>query len=91
MRRSMIALGAALAIVATPLSAAAADYYRVNVRRVEQNLYRDTTSRMYIKTRYCYEYVYGEDAILVWDGPRSWSNKLIFDSGSECDVEGVFR
>jgi hypothetical protein len=92
MRRGILALGAAflVASAATP-SAEAADYYRVNIRRLDKDLYRDTMSRVLIKTKYCYEYAYGEDAVLVWDGPYSWDNKLIFSSGSTCDVDGVYR
>lgn len=92
MRRGVLALGAALAVALVPLAAEAADYYRVNVRRVGQDLYRETGSRYLIKTRYCYEYVYGEDAILIWEGSGAWSgSRLVFESGSECDVEGVYR
>ena len=94
MRRSMAALGTAL-IVALVMTATptvfAADYYRVTVRRIDKDLYREENSRALIKTRYCYEYVYGEDAVLVWDGPYSWDNKLIFSSGSTCEVAAVFR
>ena len=65
MRRGIFALVAALILSVVPMTALAADYYRVNVRRIDQNLYRETTSRMLIKTRYCYEYVYGEDAVMA--------------------------
>ena len=92
MRRALVALGAALFVAsATTPSAEAVDYYRVNVRRLDIDLYRDMTSRALIKTTYCHEYVYGEDVVLVWDGPYSWDNKLIFSSGSTCDVEGAYR
>ena len=72
--------------------ARAAEYYKVSVTRISQNIYREETSRAIIATRYCYEYAYSEDAILVWDGPYSFSNKLIFTNMSnECEVEGVYR
>lgn len=66
-----------------------AEYYKVNVKRVEQNLYR-TDSGLYIQTKYCYEYAYGEDAVLKYED-YSYDNKLVFDSGTTCDVEKVFK
>lgn len=67
-----------------------AEWYSVNVRRVEQDLYQDTNTRIYIQTRYCYEYVYYEDAVLKYE-PYSYDNKLVFDGGSSCDVVKVFK
>jgi hypothetical protein len=90
MRWSILALAAAL-ILGQPGVARAASSYRVSVTRVDQDLYRDSGSGLYLRTRYCYEYAYGADAILVWDGPGSWSNRLLFESGGDCDVVGLFR
>jgi len=46
----------------------------------------------YIETRYCYHYTYGEDATLKWDGPPySYSNKIIWDDDSDCQVKAVWR
>jgi len=66
-----------------------AEYYKVNVKRVEQNLYK-TDSGLYIQTKYCYEYAYGEEAVLKYED-YSYDNKLVFDSGTTCDVEKVFK
>jgi len=84
--RSFLAIAVAVAIPAL----AYAEYYKVNVKRVDQDLYKTTTDGLYIKTRYCYEYTYGGDAILKYEQYR-YDNKLIFDSGTSCDVEKVFK
>jgi len=72
----------------TPL-AAYAEYYRVNVKRIEKDLYK-TDSGLYIQTQYCYEHTYGDDAVLKYE-QHSYDNKLIFDSGTSCDVKKVFK
>ncbi len=68
---------------------AVAEYYKVNVKRVDQDLYRTSTG-LFIQTKYCYEYAYGEDAILKYE-QYSYDNKLIFDSGTSCEVARVFK
>ena len=78
-------------MIANSSPAKAADYYKVSVTRIEQNFYREEISRLLIRTRYCYEYTYSEDAVFVWDGRGSWDDKLIFNSGNSCEVEGVYR
>lgn len=84
--RSVFALVVAAAIPAL----ASAEYYKVNVKRVEQDLYKTTSGDLYIQTRYCYEYTYGDDAVLKYED-YSYDNKLIFDSGTSCDVVNVFK
>jgi hypothetical protein len=91
MRRGLLALGAALILALAPASAGAADYYRVSLTRVDQDIYRDRANRLIFVTRWCYEYVYGDDAILVWEGPSVWGNTVIFSSGTTCNLKGVYR
>jgi hypothetical protein len=80
-----------LLIAATTISAPAfAEYYKVNVKRVDQDLYKTTTGGLYIQTRYCYEYTFGDDAVLKYED-YSYDNKIIFDSGTTCDVVKVFK
>lgn len=81
-----------LKVVGLLLVAAAvyADFYEVNVTRIEQDLYRDTVSKGYIQTRFCYEHVYHGDAVLSYT-PYSTDNKLIFESGTVCEVRRVFK
>ncbi len=89
----MRALALSLALLLSALAApASAEYYKVTVTRVAQDLYR-TAEGVYIKTRWCYEYASYEEAILKWDGPYSYENEVIFvNSGRQkCDVEKVLR
>jgi hypothetical protein len=54
--------------------------YEVNVRRKSSNLYEIPGKRLQIETRYCYEYTYGEDAILKITSTSGWSvGTLIFE------------
>ena len=64
--------------------------YRVALTRLTRNIYRDTGSRLVFVTRYCYEYVYGDTAVLL-SGGNSGVSTLIFSNGNECDVEGAYR
>lgn len=68
---------------------ASAEMYSVNVRRIDQDLYK-TDEGIYIQTRYCYEYAYGDDAVLKYER-YAYDNKLIFDSGETCDVVKLFK
>lgn len=64
----------------------ALDRYNVNVKRIERNLYQDTSSKVIIETRLCLELAIGDDAILQWEG-RYGDNWLLFvSSGQKCDV-----
>ena len=84
--RSLVAI-----IVAVSISSFAyAEYYKVNVKRIDKDLYKTTTGGLYIQTRYCYEYTYGDEAVLKYED-YSYENKLIFNSGTSCDVVKVFK
>jgi hypothetical protein len=78
----------ALALTATSLTASA-EFYKVYVKRVDSNLYK-TSEGVFIETRYCYHYSYGEEAILKYE-PYSYDNKIIWDDDSTCDVKRVFK
>lgn len=88
-RLGLLAAGAALllALGARPVDAA---YYQVILTRRGSNLYQDLSSRAYIVTRYCYEYVYGDRAVLSYE-PGGFSNQVLFSSGRTCPVDGVYR
>lgn len=64
-----------------------AELYKVNVKRIEKDLYK-TDDGFFIQTRYCYEYAYGEEAIY-----DDVNERLIFTrmSNSACDVKKVFK
>ena len=67
-----------------------AEYYTVTVTRIEQDLYKVEyqSPSIYIVTRYCYEYVYHEEAVLKYE-QYSYDNTLFFDSGGSCEVDEV--
>lgn len=75
-----------LAILSTNVLA---EVYSVYVKRDDSNLYRDS-SGVYIETRYCHEYTYGDDAVLKYE-EGSYDNKIIFSSGAECQVKSLFN
>lgn len=41
--------------------------YSVKLTRVDTNFYKIEGTSIYIETRYCYEYAYRDDAILILD------------------------
>jgi hypothetical protein len=70
------------------------DYYKVDVTRKGQDLYAVDGQGIYIKTRYCYEYVYSTEAILKIDSPSGYTvGEIIFvgNGGSKCDIEKLLR
>lgn len=53
--------------------------YRVNITRKDANLYKVEGTDFYIRTKYCYEYCYSEEVILVvYTGSRYSYGKVIF-------------
>ena len=77
------------ALLLSVAGVAGAEVFKVNVKRLDKDLYR-TDEGIYIQTRYCYEYAYGDDAILKCE-EYSYDNKLIFDNGEVCEVVKVFK
>lgn len=69
----------------------AADYYKLSsVKRVDQDLYKSSDG-VYIATKYCYHYTYGEDALLKWEFAGSINNKIIWSDDSNCQVDKTWR
>lgn len=79
-----ILLGLVLLFVTTP--AQAEDYYRLRVSREENNMYSVDGTKLVIQTQLCMELVLAQPAVLVWERPGSWNNKLVF-----LDREGKSR
>ena len=52
--------------------------YKVNVTRESDDLYQVTGQNIYIKTRYCYKYIYYQDAILEVESPSGYSIGQIY-------------
>ncbi len=72
--------------------AQASDLYEVQVTRKSQDLYEVLYKGMYIKTRFCYKYVYFDDAILKIDSRYGYTiGEIIFEDGSKCDVEKILN
>lgn len=72
----------------------ASDFYKVSVTRKDQDLYLIDGNGIYIKTRYCYEYAYSEEAILQIDSTVGFTvGQIIFTglSSTKCDVEKIIR
>ena len=65
------------------------EFYKVYVRRIDRDAYRDQNTRYFLITRYCYHYSYGEEAILDYER-YSYSNRLIWDDGTDCALGGVY-
>ncbi len=69
----------------------AAEFYKLNgVKRLDQDLYK-TSDGLYLETRYCYHYTYGEDAVLKWEGSYSMNNKIMWADDSSCEVKSIWR
>jgi hypothetical protein len=83
-------LSATVALVVLPAVVVLADTYRVTVTRVDRDLYRVDSQRpaVYIETRYCYEFATRDDAVLRYER-YGYSNKLIFSSGTACEVRSL--
>lgn len=84
MKKTITAL--LMTIIAT---SAFAEFYKVDVRRVDKDVYR-TSDGFVIITKYCYEYARGDEAILKYDR-YSYDNKLIFEDGTSCEVAKVVK
>ncbi len=65
-----------------------ADFYKVNVKREATNVYKDYNSGILIFTKYCYEYTYGENALLKYS-QNAFDNELIFSNGQKCNVSDI--
>jgi len=53
--------------------------YSVTVTRKDQDFYKIDGTNIFIKTRYCYEYSYSQDAILIIDSQSGFNKgKIIF-------------
>ncbi len=65
-----------------------AENYKISVTRKDSNLYKIDGKEMYIKTRYCYEYAYSENAFLKMSG--SYGEIIFANSGEKYDVEAVY-
>ncbi len=68
-RNILAQLWAMAAILTVSTAAEGAEVYKVTVTRKSDDLYQVQGQKIFVKTRYCYEYVYGDEAILRIDSP----------------------
>lgn len=70
------------------------DVYEVTVSRKDSNLYKVEYTKLYVRTRYCYEYATGERAILTYQ-KGSLENTLRFRPGqtgsASCQVTELLQ
>lgn len=67
-------------------------YDKVIVSRKVQDFYEVEGGRLFIKTRFCYEYVLSDKALLEVYSPSGYSaGMLVFSSGRKCDVERLIH
>lgn len=78
--KKFVILSLLLSALAVPVFA---EYYKLeNVRRLEKDLYR--SGQLYIETRYCYHYTYGETAIY-----NDSTRVIIWADNSTCEVKSI--
>jgi hypothetical protein len=66
--------------------------YSIRVKRIARDLYQIDNTSIYIKTRYCYEYSYGDEAILSYTGYGYTKGKLYFEKNkTSYDIEEVYN
>lgn len=55
--------------------------YTVNITRIESNVYRIDGTDLYIVTKYCYEYCYSEEVLLIIEnfGGRSRGEVVFYN------------
>jgi hypothetical protein len=69
------------------VSTAYAQNYQVSVTRKDANLYKVDGQQIYIRTNYCYEYAYGDAAILEAIGGAG--DLKFLESKDECPVKAI--
>lgn len=77
-------------LLALSLAAAAhAEYYRLNLTRVGDNLYRESSTNLVIVTKNCHAYLYMEDVILNYE-PGAFDNMIVLNAeGDYCEVKEI--
>jgi hypothetical protein len=66
--------------------ASAADYYKVTLTYKDTNWYKVENTDLFIRTRFCYEYVYYKECLLKHDG--DWKVEI---NDRWYDVEGIYQ
>ncbi|MDR1976620.1 MAG: hypothetical protein LBQ18_06470 [Campylobacteraceae bacterium] len=78
-------LTAVFMVFVTPANA---ELYKLYVKRLDTNIYKDTNTGMIIETQFCFKWATGEEAVLKYE-KYSYDNKIIFDDGTTCAVKNL--
>jgi hypothetical protein len=72
-----------------PVSSQPAGTFSVTVSRESADLYKVQGKSVWIQTQFCYQYVYYDNATLVWNGKYGANNLITFSSGQTCTVVDI--
>ena len=75
--------------VSPPSSTFSSGTYPVTVSRESADLYKVQGKAVWIKTQFCYQFVYYDSATLVWGGAYAINNQIVFSLGQTCKVVDV--
>jgi hypothetical protein len=76
--------------IALPAGHSLAAEYKITVTRVADDLYESVGEGIFIKTRYCYHYVYGGEAVVSVKASAGYTLGTIIFLGmgaQTCDIE----
>lgn len=93
-KQMLFRIGITLSVVAFAAAAWASNYYKVEVTRKAEDFYEVQGQSIYVKTRYCHEYVHSSDAILKIDSTvGNTIGQIIFvgNGGTQCDIEKLLK
>ena len=81
----------AATVTVTATQPPASNVYPVTVSRVDNNIYFSSSSKLLILTKFCYEYIYSDKAVLTMTGSTGYFDGTIrFSNGKTCDVGGAY-
>lgn len=81
---------AALALACS--GALASDVYKATLTRKGQDLYEVQGQNVIVQTRFCYEFVVSDEAILRIDSIAGYTvGKVFFSNGSSCDIAKILK
>lgn len=78
-----------LLLLMSAAAVAHSEYYKLNLTRVGDNLYRESSTNLVIVTRNCHAYLYREDVILNYE-PYAIDNMIVLNQeGDYCEVKEI--
>lgn len=83
-----VGIGIALMAIMVP-SANHAEVYKVSLTRKDSNLYQVDMGKLFLRTRYCYEFAMAQDAVVDTDRMQ-----VVFLGGigsTKCDIEMLLQ